>query len=90
MAAAMLSSRVTGLPLMEVDRIRALFKRAGLPVAVRLTKGQRKQLFDAMRLDKKVSAGEIKFVLAQRIGKVDYGIKVPTEEIEAVLDAIAM
>jgi hypothetical protein len=29
-------------------------------------------------------------VLAQRIGKVDYGIKVPTEEIEAVLDAIAM
>ena len=42
-----------------------------------------------MRLDKKVSAGEIKFVLARRIGKVEYGIQVPAVEIEAVLDAIA-
>jgi 3-dehydroquinate synthase len=89
-AAAMLSSRVTGLPLVEVDRIRALFKRAGLPVAVRLTKAQRKQLFEAMRLDKKVSAGEVRFVLARKIGKVEYGVKVPTAEIDAVLDAIAI
>jgi 3-dehydroquinate synthase len=89
-AAAMLSSRVTGLPLVEVDRIRALFKRAGLPVAVRLTKAQRKQLFEAMRLDKKVSAGEVRFVLARKIGKVEYGVKVPNAEIDAVLDAIAI
>ena len=40
-AAAMISSRVTGLPLADVDRIRMLFKRAGLPVSVRLTKAQR-------------------------------------------------
>ena len=87
-AATMLSSRVTGLSLEEVERIRTLFKRAGLPVAVRLTKGQRKQLFEAMRVDKKVSGGEIKFVLARRIGNVEYGIKVPGAEIEAVLDAM--
>jgi 3-dehydroquinate synthase len=88
-AAAMLSSRITGLPLADVDRIRALLKKAGLPVSVRLSKAQRKQLFEAMRLDKKVSAGEIKFVLARRIGNVEFGTKVPAAEIEAVLDAIA-
>jgi 3-dehydroquinate synthetase len=42
-----------------------------------------------MRLDKKVSGGEIKFVLARAIGKVEYGIRVPLAEIERALDAIA-
>jgi 3-dehydroquinate synthetase len=30
-----------------------------------------------MKLDKKVSAGEIKFVLARRIGTVEFGHQVP-------------
>lgn len=89
-AAAMLSSRMLGMPQPDVDRIRALFKRAGLPISVRLSGMQRKQLFNAMRLDKKVSAGEIKFVLARRIGQVEFGIKVPNAEINGVLDAIAI
>ena len=38
---------------------------------------QRRKLFAAMRLDKKVSGGEIKFVLAKRIGKVVWGQRVP-------------
>ena len=88
-AAAVLSSRQLGLPQSDVDRIRNLFKRAGLPVSVRLTGAQRKQLFDAMRLDKKVSAGEIRFVLARRIGQVEFGVNVPANEINATLDAIA-
>ena len=88
-AAAHLSARVLGLPMSDVARIRALFERAGLPVSVRLTKVQRKQLFDAMKLDKKVSGGEIKFVLARGIGKVEYGVKVGNAEVEAVLDEIA-
>ena len=87
-AAAIISARVYGLPEADVERIRNLFQRAGLPTSVRLTAAQRKQLFDAMRLDKKVSGGEIKFVLARAIGKVDYGIKVPTAEINAALDAV--
>jgi 3-dehydroquinate synthase len=87
-AAAHLSARVLRLPKSDVARIRALFERAGLPVAVRLTKVQRKQLFDAMKLDKKVSGGEIKFVLAREIGQVEYGVKVPNAEVEAVLDEI--
>ena len=87
--AAIISARMKGLPQTDVIRIRDLFKRAGLPVSVRLTAAQRKQLFDAMQLDKKVSGGEIKFVLARAIGKVEFGIKVPKNEINAALDALA-
>jgi 3-dehydroquinate synthase len=88
-AAARLSSRILQLPETDADRIRAIFVRAGLPVSVRLSVPQKKALFDAMRLDKKVSGGEIKFVLARSIGKVEFGIKVPSAEIEAVLQSIA-
>jgi 3-dehydroquinate synthetase len=35
-----------------------------------------------MRLDKKVSGGEIKFVLADRIGQVVWGQTVPSARIE--------
>jgi 3-dehydroquinate synthase len=88
-AAALISAKVHGLEETDVRRIRTLFARTGLPTSVRLTASQRKQLFDAMRLDKKVSGGEIKFVLARAIGKVEYGIRVPLAEIERALDAIA-
>jgi 3-dehydroquinate synthase len=87
-AAALISARIHGLPQADLDRIRILFQRAGLPTTVRLTTAQRKQLFDAMRLDKKVSGGEIKFVLARAIGQVDFGIQVPADEIYHALDAI--
>jgi 3-dehydroquinate synthase len=85
-AAARLSSRVLGFAASEAERVQAIFLRAGLPVAVRLTAGQKRSLFDAMRLDKKVSGGEIKFVLARAIGQVEFGVKVPSTEIEAVLN----
>jgi len=84
-AAAWLSSEILGLPRRDVDRIRELFERAGLPVEVKLTHQQRRQLLAAMRLDKKVSGGEIKFVLARRIGKVEYGIKLGTSLVEDIL-----
>jgi 3-dehydroquinate synthase len=87
-AAARLSNRLLGLSSTDADRIRDLFVRAGLPVSVRLTNGQRQQLFSAMRLDKKVSGGEVKFVLAREIGKVEFGVKVPEAEIERVLDEV--
>jgi 3-dehydroquinate synthetase len=34
-------------------------------------------MLPAMQLDKKVSSGEIKFVLARRIGAVEFGHEVP-------------
>jgi 3-dehydroquinate synthase len=84
-AAAELSARLTGLADADVERIRVLFQRAGLPVAVKLDASARKQLLAAMKLDKKVSGGEIKFVLAGRIGKVEHGRDVPLSFIQDVL-----
>lgn len=86
-AAAMLSHHLAGLPEKDVARIYHIFAAARLPVSVKLNASQRARLFGAMKLDKKVSGGEIKFVLAKRIGKVVWGEKVPAALIEQVLDA---
>ncbi|MBA4150205.1 MAG: 3-dehydroquinate synthase [Verrucomicrobia bacterium] len=85
-AAAKLSQKLTGLSGVEVQRIEALFQRAGLPTQIKLNRAQRKKLFAAMKLDKKVSAGEIKFVLAEKIGVVRWGEKVSEQMVEEALD----
>jgi 3-dehydroquinate synthase len=84
-AAAKLSVKLTGLSAKDADRIEKLFQRAGLPNKIKLNPAQMTKLFAAMKLDKKVSAGEIKFVLAERIGNVKWGQKVPAELIGEVL-----
>ena len=85
-AAAELSRRVGQLTAGEVERIRELFRRTGLPTSIRLGAPARERLFAAMRLDKKVSGGQVKFVLADRIGAVAWGRAVPDDAIQAVLD----
>lgn len=84
-AAARLSHKILGLPVRDVERVAELFQRAGLPTVIKLNSARRKKLFAAMMLDKKVSGGEVKFVLAEKIGKVVWGQKIPTNLIEAVL-----
>ncbi|HET7624618.1 MAG TPA: hypothetical protein VFM25_05075, partial [Verrucomicrobiae bacterium] len=69
-------------------KIRNLFQRAGLPVKVDLNAAQRKRLFSAMRLDKKVSGGEIKFVLAERIGNAVWGQRISDDLISGALDFV--
>jgi 3-dehydroquinate synthase len=81
-AAARLSAQVLGLSAHEVERITNLFQRASLPTEAKLTPTRRQALFAAMRLDKKVSGGEIKFVLAPKIGQAQFGCKVPYKFIE--------
>jgi 3-dehydroquinate synthetase len=76
-AAARLSAQSLSLPASEVDRIVSIFQRAGLPTQVKLSAPQQQKILAAMRLDKKVSGGEIKFVLARRIGAVEFGHQVP-------------
>ena len=87
-AAAHLSAERLGLSTDEVERIRALFVTAGLPVELKLSASQRGGLLAAMTLDKKVSAGEIKFVLAERLGKVTWGQKVPSASVQRALDLV--
>jgi 3-dehydroquinate synthase len=87
-AAAHLSARRTGLPTADVQRIQALFERLGLPTSIKLPGDKRDKLFSAMRLDKKVSAGEIHFVLAEQIGKAVWGQRVPDAEVNWALDQV--
>jgi 3-dehydroquinate synthase len=85
-AAAEISAALLNLPQIDLERITGLFRRAGLPTSVDLNKRQMKQLFAAMRLDKKVSDGQIKFVLARRIGEVQWAQNVPDELIRETLN----
>jgi 3-dehydroquinate synthase len=84
-AAAKLSHKILGLPSGDVARIEKLFSQTGLPTQIKLSPARRKKLFAAMKLDKKVSAGEIKFVLAEKIGKVVWGQKVSPDLIGEIL-----
>jgi 3-dehydroquinate synthase len=88
-AAAKLSTRMLGFPEKESDRIRDLLQRCGLPVSVKLAPKKREVLFDAMRRDKKVAQGELKFVLANAIGDVVTGQRIPDADITAILNSIA-
>ncbi len=87
-AAARLSAKLAGLAERDVQRICALLARAGLPVRLRLSATQQTKLLAAMKLDKKVSGGEIRFVLAKRIGKVLIGQRVPAVVLNQVLSSL--
>lgn len=76
-AAAGLSHRQLGFPPADVERVRRLFEAAGLPVSLRFTPALGRRLLAAMQLDKKVSGGQVKFVLARRLGQVSPGHAVP-------------
>jgi 3-dehydroquinate synthase len=84
-AAAKLSRAVLGLASHDVERIENLFSKAGLPVKLKLNSATRKKLLTAMQLDKKVNGGEVKFVLADRIGRVKFGCRVAPKLIDQVL-----
>jgi 3-dehydroquinate synthase len=84
--AARLSAELLGMPEQDVARIRTLFKAAGLPTEVKLTTSEKRRALAAMQLDKKVSAGEIKFVLARKIGQVEFGQKVPKALLQKLFD----
>ena len=85
-AAAKLSQKILGLPAADAERIEKLFVQAGLPVKIKLSAPQRKKLMAAMLLDKKVSRGEVKFVLAEKIGRAVWGQNAPMALIESVLE----
>ena len=89
-AAARLSARLLGFPEKDADRVRDLFAKAGLPVTMKIVPKKREALSDAMRLDKKVAGGELKFVLVKALGDVVWGQRVPDAEINAVLAGISV
>jgi 3-dehydroquinate synthase len=83
--AARLSQQRLGLPAAELDRIERLFVAAGLPTQLRLSEGRQRALLEAMQHDKKVVDADIRFVLAERIGRVRFGQAVSERDLKQVL-----
>ena len=81
--AARISSRMGILPEGEAARIKELITRAGLPVELPILEVTR--LIHAMKHDKKVLQGRIRFVLPRRIGEVIISGEVTTSLVEQVL-----
>jgi len=88
-AAARISAATLGVEAGEVERIGKIFHRAGLPTRIQLSVTQKKKLLAAMRLDKKVSDGQVRFVLAKKIGETAWGQKVSERIILDTLDSLA-
>ena len=88
-AAARLSRQQSGLSAAEAQRIQVLLERAGLPTAASAKGQEIERLLAAMRLDKKVSDGQVKFVLARKIGEVLWGQAVPEALIRQTLADLA-
>ncbi len=88
-AAAMIGAMVCNFNETDAQRIKQLIKRTGLPVCYKLNKASQKKLIESMKLDKKASGGEAKFVLPTKIGSVKFGQKVPIEVIEKVVNQIS-
>jgi 3-dehydroquinate synthase len=87
-AAGRISRTLTGFSDADEQRLARLLTAAGLPTRIRLSSAQREALLQAMMLDKKVSGGDVKFVLAKRLGSVEHGHKVPLGEIHQALDVL--
>lgn len=83
--AARISQELLGLPAEDVRRIARLLKRAGLPTELALSPADYRRCLAAMQLDKKVSGGEVKFVLAKKLGEVVWGQNVPAACLERAL-----
>lgn len=83
--AAQLSHSRLGLPAKSVDRIRNLLAACELPISLPPQTSPRK-LLRAMQLDKKVRGGEIKFVLARRLGRVEFGLPVEAAQLRQFLN----
>ncbi len=84
--AARLSSALKGLPAGDVTRIEKMLVKLRLPV--RAPKLLWEKIRAAMAVDKKTVGGLPKFVLADRIGHVDFGCEVSEKLLEEVWNGI--
>jgi 3-dehydroquinate synthase len=86
-AAAEISVAAGRLGRAAAERIIALIERMGLPLHAPLA-GSREQILQLMSVDKKVAAGKLRFVLADRIGDAHLYDDVQPAWIEAGLDRV--
>jgi 3-dehydroquinate synthetase len=63
-----------------------VLKLCGLPTRVK--KMPEKKVLAALRLDKKNVSGKTRFVLPEAVGKVRWGVEVPSDLIAAALRTV--
>jgi len=83
--AADLSCRLGWLEAADVERVRALLARAGLPTRAPSIGAAR--ALELMGMDKKVLAGRIRLVLMRRLGEAEVEGDYPAEVLQATLAA---
>ena len=83
LAAANISNRLGILKSNELKRIKQIIKGAGLPAEI--SSHRVKEIIQAMRHDKKIVGGKVRFVLPRSIGEVFITDEVKSSLIEEVL-----
>jgi len=81
--AAELSQRIGWLSAAEVERVRSLLARAGLPTDPPPL--GRARMLQLMRMDKKVREGQLRLVLLQRLGSAVFTADYPADALDALL-----
>ena len=81
--AATLSARAGFMQTADVERVSALLKRAGLATSAADVRGL--DALDAMRIDKKVQQGRMRFVLLRGIGQGFLTSEYPEDALQRTL-----
>jgi len=82
--AAELSVRLKLFSEEERERLVALIRAAGLPTNLKPDDPATETLYTAMFKDKKMEAGKLRFIVANKIGKASITTDVPAELVKAV------
>lgn len=80
-----LSSMLGFAPMDLANKVRNILRKYNLPVSFDQANIEVEEILDAMRRDKKVRAGTIRFVLPKRIGEVFIAEDVPLEVVRETL-----
>jgi len=85
--AAELSARTGSLAAADVQRVRALLARAGLPVEGPPVPAER--LLELMQVDKKASGGRPRFIVLEQIGRATVRADLEERAVRAAIEACA-
>ena len=77
----------TGLSPGEAERIAAALRAADLPTTLPVD-FPREKIFAALRRDKKFEQGQIRFVVAQAIGRASISREVTMDDVRAAIAAL--
>jgi 3-dehydroquinate synthase len=86
--AARLAERLGYCSAEFVARQKALLEAFGLPTSAHAFNFDREKILSSMKLDKKVEAGAVRWILPKGIGRVEVTREVPAETVAQVLEEL--